>query len=216
MEITWFGHSCFRFTERGFATVVTDPYDSDTTGNYPLQLDADIVTISHNKPGHNHISVIKNGPFVITGPGEYEIGGVFVNGIQTNGKDKAATSDERNTLYVFDYDGINLVHLGGINRVPSQSEIEELGTVHIALVPIGGDSTLNAVKAAEIINLLDPHIIIPMHYMTDNSLITLDPLNKFLNEMGISQIEPQSSLKIGSARSLPEETQVVVLAPQSS
>jgi len=216
MEITWYGHSCFRFTERGFATVVTDPYDSTTTGHAPLMLDANIVTISHSKPGHNYVKAIKSEPFIIEGPGEYEIGGVFVNGIHTNHKDKSIEADNKNTLYVFDYDGINIIHLGGIDRVPSQSEIEELGTVHVALVPIGGNSTLNAVKAAELVNLIGPNIVIPMHYMTDSSIIQLDPLNKFLSEMGLSIVEPLNSLKLTSVRSLPEETQVVVLSPLTS
>lgn len=214
MEISWYGHSCFRFTENGFATVVTDPFDSITIGNAPLQLRADIVTISHDKPGHNHVTVINNDPFIIAGPGEYEIGGVYVIGLQTHGQEKISNPSERNTLYIFDYNGINIVHLGGIDRVPTQNEIEELGTVHVALVPIGGSSSLNAAKAAEIITLLDPNIIIPMHYMTENSLVSLDPLNKFINEMGLSNIDPINSLKISSVRGLPETSQVVVLEPQ--
>lgn len=215
MELTWYGHSCFRFTERSFATVVADPYDCNSTGNTPLSLNADIVTISHDKPGHNHLPAIRNEAFVIAGPGEYEVGGVYINGIQTNSQIKSMPLSERNTLYVYDYDGINILHLGGIDRVPSQSEIEELGTIHIALVPIGGNSTLNAVKAAEIVNMLDPNIIVPMHYMTEDSLISMEPLNKFLTEMGLSNIEATASLKISSARSLPETSQVVVLEPQT-
>lgn len=216
MEITWHGHSCFHFSEPRFATVVADPYDSSTTGYSPLRIKADIVTISHNQPGHNFTAGVSGSPFIITGPGEYEIGGVFVTGLQTNGHKNDVAPENRNTLYLFDFDGINIVHLGGIDRVPSQSEIEELGTVHVALVPIGGNTSLNAVKAAEIVNLLDPNIVIPMHYMTETSLIKLDPLNKFLNEMGLSNIESLPSFKISSARSLPEETQVVVLDPQVS
>jgi L-ascorbate metabolism protein UlaG (beta-lactamase superfamily) len=214
MEITWHGHSCFHFSEPGFATVVVDPYDSSATGDPKLQMNADIVTISHNKPGHNYIPAISGSPFIITGPGEYEIGGVFVTGFQTNGKKSEIGADDRNTLYLYDFDGINIVHLGGIDRVLSQSEIEELGTVHVALVPIGGSSTLNAVKAAEIVNLLDPNIVIPMHFMTETSLISLEPLNKFLNEMGLTVSDPLPSLKIAGQRSLPEETQVIVLEPQ--
>ena len=173
MEISWYGHSCFRFTERGFATVVTDPYDSAATGHAALRLKADIVTISHDKPGHNHISDFQGSPFVISGPGEYEIGNVFITGISTAGPHKQSDSSGRNTMYAFDYDGINILHLGGIDRVPSQSEIEELGSVHIVLVPVGGTTTLNAVKAAEIVNLLDPNVIIPMHYMTESSIIQI-------------------------------------------
>lgn len=211
MEITWFGHSCFKLNERGVATVITDPYDDQATGHAPLNMTGEIVTISHNKPGHNHVVAIKGDPFVITGPGEYEIGGVFVTGIQTNGLNDTFDPADRNTMYIFDVDGIKVAHLGGTNRLPNQSEVEELGNVHVMLVPIGGSSTLNAVQAAEMVNLIEPNIVIPMHFMTESSLIKLDPLNKFLKEMGVSNIEPLNSFKVTNPRNLPEETQVVIL-----
>ena len=211
MEITWFGHSCFILNERGLATVITDPYDALATGHSPLSIPGEIVTISHNKPGHNHVAAVKGDPFVISGPGEYEIGGVFITGLQTNGHTTPIEMDERNTMYVYDFDGIKIAHLGGIDRLPNQSEVEELGNVHIMLVPIGGNSTLNAVQAAEIVNLIEPNIVIPMHYMTETSIIKLEPLNKFMKEMGLSNIEPLNSFKVTSPRNLPDETQVVVL-----
>jgi L-ascorbate metabolism protein UlaG (beta-lactamase superfamily) len=212
MEIIWFGHSCFKLTEKGLATVITDPYDAQTTGHSPLDIAADIVTISHKKPGHNYISAITGDPFIVSGPGEYEIGSVFVTGLQTDSQNAKVEVEERNTIYVFDFNGIKIAHLGGVNRLPNQSEVEELGNVHIILVPIGGTSTLNAVEAAEIVNMIEPNIVIPMHYMTDSSIIQLDPLNKFLKEMGLSTVEPVNSLKVTSPRNLPEETQVIVLA----
>ena len=86
-----------------------------------------------------------------------------------------------------------------------------MGNVHILLIPIGGTSTLNAVQAAEMVNPIEPNIVIPMHYMTESSIIKLDPLNKFLKEMGLSNIEPVDSYKVTNPRNLPEETQVVVL-----
>lgn len=119
-------------------------------------------------------------------------------------------------MYVYDYNGLNVVHLGGLDRVPNQREIEELGPVHVALVPIGGTTTINAAKAAEVVNLLDANVVIPMHYMTDQSKIELDTLNKFLKEMGISHLETQTSLKLSNPKTLPEETQVIVLEPQVS
>jgi L-ascorbate metabolism protein UlaG (beta-lactamase superfamily) len=178
-------------------------------------LKADIVTISYNSPGHNFISAVKGDPHPITGPGEYEIGGVFITGVQTNGQ--AQKSDElRNTLYVFDYNGLTVAHLGNLNRVPTQAEIEELGPVHVALVPIGGGNALNAAKAAEIISLLEPAIAIPMHYAIPGAAENLEPLSKFLKEMGLNEVEMQPSLKITSTNSLPEETKVVVLTYQRS
>jgi L-ascorbate metabolism protein UlaG (beta-lactamase superfamily) len=152
---------------------------------------------------------------LITGPGEYEIGGVFITGVQTNGTKKRDPDEPRNTLYVFDYDGLTIAHLGDINHVPNQTEIEALGDVHIALVPVGGGGGLNAAKAVEMISLLEPGIVIPMHFGTASSSIKLAPVNKFLKEMGLGSIEPQPSLKITKS-SVPEETKVIVLAYEKS
>lgn len=215
MEITWYGHACFRITERNMATVIADPYDSRVVGFEPLKLKADICTLSTDLAGHNFASAVKGDPHLIFGPGEYEIGSVFVTGIQTNGHSRK-DDDPRNTLYVFNYNGICVAHLGNINRVPTQTEIEELGPVHIAMVPVGDGSSLNAAKAAEVISLLEPNIVLPMHYAMPESPEILDPLSKFLKEMGVTPGDPLPSLKVTSISSLPEETQVVVLSCQKS
>jgi L-ascorbate metabolism protein UlaG (beta-lactamase superfamily) len=211
MEITWFGHSCFRIMERGLAAVVTDPYDHRVTGLAQLKLKADIVTISNNAPGHNFIAAVKGYNRVLTGPGEYEIGNVFITALQTNGHGKRGDELPRNTLYVFEYEGVAVAHLGNLLRVPSQTEIEALGNVQVALVPIGGGSGLNAAKAAEMVSLLEPGYVIPMHYHSPGSTLKLAPLSKFLKEMGLSEVEPQPSLKV-SRSTVPDETRVIVLA----
>jgi len=212
MEITWYGHSCFRINDRGMAAVVTDPYNPELVGFDPGKLKAEIVTVSCNKPAHNYIKAIRGKAFEINGPGEYEIGGVFVTGVRINGsKRKESAEDIRNTVYLIDYNGLNIAHLGELNNVPSQTEVEGLGEVHVALVPVGGRMSLNAAKAAEIISLLEPSIVIPMHYAIDGSLMDLDPLSKFLKEMGLTTIETEESIKLSSVNVLPEETRVVVL-----
>lgn len=214
MEITWYGHSCFRLTERGLATVVTDPYDHRQVGYEPLKLKADIVTISHNTAGHNYLAAVKGDVHVIDGPGEFEIGSVFITGLQTNGHIKNSDDEPRNTMYLFDFNGVNVLHLGDLNRVPTQSEVESLGPVHVALVPVGGGGGLTAVKATEVISLLEPNIVIPMHYATPatgETIMKLDPLSRFLKEMGLVKVDPVPSLKIPNSAALPEETKVVVL-----
>jgi len=140
MEITWYGHSCFRLTERSMATVVTDPYDHSSIGYDSLKLKADIVTVSHDADGHNNTSAVKGTSHVITGPGEFEIGGVFITGVQTNGHGKKDDSELRNTLYVFDYDGITVAHLGDLDKVLTQTEVEALGTVNVALVRLAAEA----------------------------------------------------------------------------
>lgn len=224
MEITWYGHSCFRLTERNYATVVTDPFDNKSIGYDSLKLRSDIVTVSHEAPGHNNTDVVKGTSHVIDGPGEFEIGGVFVTGVQTDGsgsgKKKAKAKENgsvssRNTIYVFDYDGITVAHLGDLREVPTQSEIESLGTINVALVPVGGGGALNAAKAAEVISLIEPNLVVPMHYATPVAKVSLDSLNKFIKEMGLSKAETQSSLKV-TRSGLPNETHVVVLEYQKS
>jgi L-ascorbate metabolism protein UlaG (beta-lactamase superfamily) len=218
MEITWYGHSCFRLTERNYATVVTDPFDSKKVGYDALRLKSDIVTVSHDAPGHSNTDAVKGVSHVINGAGEFEIGGVFITGVQSDsgsGKKKSKEPSTRNTIYVFDYDGITVAHLGDLKQTPTQSEIESLGTVNVVLVPVGGGNGLNAAKAAEVISLIEPNLVIPMHYSTPAAKVSLDSLNKFIKEMGLSKAETQPSLKV-TRSGLPNETHVVVLDYQSS
>lgn len=213
MEIVWHGHSCFRMIERGMAAVVTDPYD-DSIGYPALKLKADIVTVSHDAPGHNCLDAVKGTQKTITGPGEYEIGGVFIMGLSTsrgNGdKKKKGDESKRNTLYLFDFDGLTVCHLGDLDVVPTQSQIEDLGAVHVALVPVGGGGGLNASQAAEVISLLEPSIVIPMHYKTPATGLKLDPVSKFLKEMGLNTVKEEASLKV-TRSSLPAETHVMLM-----
>src|SRR5512137_3106968 len=199
MDINWYGHSCFRLAERGMATVVCDPFDSEAVGYESLKLRADIVTSSHEAPGHNYLSAVKGYSHAITGPGEFEIGSVFITGVQMDGAGKKAAEKPRNTLFVFDYMGITVAHLGDLRSVPTQAEIEALGTVHVALVPVGGGTGLNAAKAAEVVSLLEPNIVIPMHYHTPVVKVPLDRLDKFMKEMGLHDAETMPTLKVSKS-----------------
>ena len=211
MEITWYGHSCFRVSERGLASVVCDPYNTNEVGYEPLKLKADIVTISHNSKSHKNLKAVKGDPYVISGPGEYEIGGVFITGLRTDKRKKSDQEMTINTLYLIDYFGVTIVHLGDMMQVPTQTQVESLGPVHVALVPVGGGGGLNATKASEVISLFEPNVVIPMHYATSASKADLDPIGKFLKVMGLSSVEILPNLKVSKPDSLPEETQITVL-----
>ncbi|HOE35527.1 MAG: MBL fold metallo-hydrolase [Chloroflexi bacterium] len=214
MEIVWYGHSCFRITERGMGSVVTDPFDSAVAGYSPLKLKAEIVTISCDDPAHNFSKAVKGDPLVISGPGEYEVGGVFITGMRT-ASDKKDADGLRNTLYIMDFGTLTVAHLGRVSHTPTQSDIESMGSVNIALVPVGDGASLNASKAAEVISMLEPNIVIPMYYDTPQSKLNLDPLSKFLKEMGITQLETLESYKITNANAFTEEeTHVIALDPK--
>ena len=210
MEITWYGHSCFRITERGMATVVTDPYDHTKIGYSELSLRGDIITISHDAPGHNHVKAVKSNKWQIDGPGEYEIGGVFITAVLTGKKDKEGNG--QNMVFILDYEGVTVGHLGDLDTVPSRKEVDAFGNVDVLLIPVGGGKGLSAAKATEVINLIEPGIVVPMHYSTPDTKLKLDSLGAFLKQIGLSdKAETEESLKV-TKRDIPEETRVVVLA----
>jgi L-ascorbate metabolism protein UlaG (beta-lactamase superfamily) len=210
MDITWYGHSCFRISERGQVSVITDPY-GDHLGLPSLKLKGDIVTVSHPMPGHNYLDAVKGYTYTLNGPGEYEIGGVFIDGIAMH---YVQEHDVRqNIAYLIQYGALSVLHLGDLAHVPEQSTIEELGAVHVVLVPVGGGNGLRANEAAEVIALIEPNFIVPMHYALPGLMVELDPVEKFLKEMGVSKIQEEDILKV-NVSSLPEQPQVVVLRPQ--
>lgn len=212
MEITWYGLSCFRLTERGSPSVMTDPYP-DTYGYVLPRARADIVTVSFDDPTRNEVKSPR-GPYrLLTGPGEYEIGGVFVTGVALAGARTRRTAPTLNVAFKFEFDGSSVCHLGALNHVPGQSEIEALGTINVLLTPIGGEGLVSAAQAAEVVSLLEPNLVVPMHYHTGPNTLKLPRVASFLREMGTNEVESTDCLKIGSA-ALPEETQLVILEPR--
>lgn len=209
MDIDWFGQSCFRIKE-GNVIVVTDPFDKSIGYTVP-KLRADFVTISHEAPGHANGAAVKGDPKILTRPGEYEIKGVFVTGIQTwRGSTAKDEAKEENTVFVFEFGELTVCHLGDLSKVLTQAQVESMPDIDVLLVPVGGGGALDADKAAEVIAQLEPRIVVPMHYLTPYTTLKLDPLPRFLKAMGVTEHEPQDSLRITTS-GLPEQTQVVVL-----
>jgi len=208
VEITWYGHACFRLRERD-VTIVTDPYDSSIGYKLP-RIRADIVTISHDVPDHNHAQGVRGNPKVLNGPGEYEIKGVFITGIPTLYGRKRGTPKERNVVFVFEFQELTVCHLGDLAHVLTQSQIEALSDIDVLLIPVGGGEILDAGQAAEVISLLEPRLVIPMSYRTKETTLKLAPVSSFLKTMGRSRPPVQDVLKVTRSK-LPEETQVVLL-----
>lgn len=216
MDITWYGLSCFRLREGG-SVVLCDPYDRSVGLTLP-KVRADIVTVSHDRPGHNAIDRVQGDPKVLRGPGEYEVKNIFVTGATTYHRKATRAASERNVIFFFDFGDLTVGHLGDIGELPTQAEIEELniGDVDVLLVPVGGGETLDPTRAVEVIGLFEPKVVIPMHYrqggLSDDLAGGLEPVDKFLKEFGAAAPDAQEMYK-ASRSSLPEETQVVLLQP---
>ena len=210
MDITWYGHACFRLKGKQ-GTVITDPYDK-TLGLSLPSVKADIVTVSHDNPHHNHTTGVKGDFKVVDSPGEYEINGIFITGIHMGAtkKKKSNNGTAKNNIFVIDVEDITICHLGDLNHVPTQEQVEDMGSIDVLLIPVGGQGALNAAQAAEVISLIEPYIVIPMHYSLPNLKLTFDPVSKFLKEMGIAKDETIDTLRLTKS-SLSDETQVVLL-----
>lgn len=206
MEIVWLAHSCFRLRARE-ATVVTDPPAKDYGPLGALQ--AEIVTVSHHHPGHDNREAVAGDPVWLDRPGEYEVRDVVIRGLRTYHDTSKGQDRGRNTVFLMELEGVTVCHLGDLGHPLSAGQVEDLGNVDVLLVPVGGVSTLNATQAAEIISLVTPKIVIPMHYQ-DRNREDLEPLDRFLKEMTAAELEPQPRLQI-TRSSLPADTQVVVL-----
>ncbi|MDM8527665.1 MBL fold metallo-hydrolase [Anaerolineales bacterium HSG24] len=215
MEITWGGQTFFQLKTRK-QSVVTDPYNKETT-LLSSRTKANVVTFS--EPNTLTAQQLhQNGMKVVDTPGEYEIADIFITGLYLPPAANKAKSEKRNNLFVIYLDHLLVCHLGLLNHVPAQNLVEDLGSIDILLIPVGGGSTLNASEAAEVISLIEPQIVIPMYYrVSESTLLTeaddLKTVDKFLKEMGVATVETVDTAKITRAQ-LPEETQILLLEPR--
>jgi len=208
MEISWLGHSCFRIRGKE-ATIVTDPFDK--TLGYPVKKPtATIITVSHQHPQHSFLKGVAGEPRIVRRPGEYEIANVFINGIATFHDNDKGELRGKNTAFFIEIEDVHICHLGDLGHIPTAEQVEQMSDTDVLMVPIGGGATIGAAAAVEVISLLQPRLVLPMHYKTDVVKMELAPLEPFLKEMGLKEVTPQPKLSV-SKSSLPAETTVVVL-----
>ena len=208
MDISWLGHSCFKI-KGSHATVITDPY-SPSLGYSLGKPTARIVTVSHQHPGHSYFQGVGGEPRVITGPGEYEISGILIIGIATFHDAERGGKRGKNTIYLMEVDEVSVCHLGDLGHVLTAEQAEELGNVDILLLPVGGVSTINASAAAEVVRRLEPKVVIPMHYKTQALSWELEPVGRFLKEIGVKEVNSLPKLSF-TRTSLPASTQIFLL-----
>lgn len=213
MDIYYLGHSAFRLKGKK-VTVVTDPFDPKMVGLAFPKVDADVVTISHAHADHNYLEAVKNYKKVLQGPGEYEIAGVSFFGIPTYHDSENGKHRGNNTIFVIEMDGVRIAHLGDLGHKLSEKVSEEMGEIDVLLVPVGGTYTLDAKTAAEVTTMLEPKVVIPMHFkapnMPEETFGNLETVDAFVSHMGSSpKTLPKLSVTAGSLSS--EEIQVVIL-----
>ncbi len=217
-KITWVGQSCFEIdvapAKDVSATIVIDPFDEKIGLKLP-NLKADIVLVTHNHPDHNNVKAVKGEPFIIDTPGEYEVKGVFVQGISSFHDDAQGKERGTNTIYTIETENIRFCHLGDFGQKELNDEqLEKIGHVDILMIPVGGTYTITSAEAVKVIGQIDPKIVIPMHYALPKLSVDLDSVETFLKAMGKNSAEPQDKLTVKSS-TLPKDTdmEIVVLKP---
>ena len=211
MEIAWLGHSCVRLRSGG-TTLITDPYDKSVgfaMGPQP----ADIVTISHDHPHHAYHEAVTGGPRVLRGPGEYEIANFYVTGMGTDRGNGEGTNV--NTVFTLQAEELSLCHLGDLNRMLSPRQLDALGHTDVLFVPSGGLCTIDTPRLAQIVNLIGPKIVVPLHYRSNGVRVDLLPVEAFLDDMGVDDATRVAKLNV-TATSLPRELSLVLLERSSS
>ena len=213
MDVTWLGHGCFRLRGRG-AAVVTDPYPP-AIGLKLARMDAEVVTVSHDHDNHSFTQVVRDGAYEIHGPGEYEIAGISVIGVPTYHDAEKGKKEGRNTVYLIEIDDVRICHLGDLGHKLDDADAESVATPDVLLVPVGGHTTMNAAQAAEVVRQLEPRYVVPMHYAIPGLKLQLDPIDRFLKEMGVTSSEAQPKLSVQKSSVSEYETKVVVLEPKA-
>jgi len=218
MNINWYGQSCFQISsnqgKNNHLSTLIDPFEESIGLQLPRKLEADVVLITHNHLDHNNVKAVSGQPFIASGPGEYDVKGIFIQGIPAFHDNVQGKERGRTTIYTIEAEEIKLCHLGDLGQKELTAEqLDKIGDVDILMIPIGGFFTINAQEAIKIMAQIEPKIIIPMHYKIPNLNIKLDGLDKFLKIVGVKKIEPLSKLFIKEKDLPKEEVKIIVLQP---
>lgn len=215
MKITWHGQSCFKLLVKSNngdkITILIDPFDKET-GLNPPRNGADIVLITHDHHDHNNLKAVSGTPFVINGPGEYDVKGVFIKGVHSYHDNNKGTERGVNTIYIIEAESMKICHLGDLGQKElADTQLDKMGEIDILMVPVGGTYTINGEEAVKIINQIEPSVVIPMHYKIPGLTIKVEDVADFLKEIGAKQetTEEYNVKKLD----LGEEMKVVVMKP---
>lgn len=218
-KIYWAGQSCFEISVSNSkdhsANIIIDPFDEKIGLKVP-SLSGDILLVTHDHYDHNNVKAVKGEPFLIQGPGEYEVKGVFVLGIPSYHDSALGKEKGQNTIYTIEAEDMKICHLGDLGQKElTDEQIDKIGTVDILMIPVGGEYTISSSEATKIISQIEPRIVIPMHYELPKLNIKLEPVEKFLKAMGknAGAITPQDKFLAKESTMPKEGMEIVVLQP---
>lgn len=177
-EVTfrWFGQGCFLIETSQNVRIITDPMEM---GAYkiPKDIEPDIVTVSHEHFDHNQVDAVSGKPLVLRGLTsggsdfadiDQKIKDVRVYTVSSYHDKSQGSQRGKNAIFVFEFDGIKVAHLGDLGDSLTPASVQKIGPVDVVMIPVGGTYTIFGKEADHVVSQLNPKLIVfPMHFKTD-------------------------------------------------
>lgn len=212
MQIFWKGQSCFQLITPS-VKIIIDPFSEETGLRLP-KLEADILLTTHSHEDHNNVKAVGGMPFLIQGPGEYEVKGVYIKGIPSFHDGKEGEERGGNTIYIIEVEDLKICHLGDLGQKElTEEQVEGIGEIDVLMIPVGGVYTISSKEALKVMSQIEPKVTIPMHYALPKLKSKLEGVDNFLKILGIKSVAPEEKLIIKKKDMSGEEAKVVVLQP---
>lgn len=216
MNIKFLGHASFLLTTSAGTRIITDPFDSNA---YPGALkygrineNADVVTVSHDHADHHATNLVSGGPMIIKGSGKFVADGVDIFGVPTYHDDEHGVQRGKNTVFVLNVDGLRVAHFGDLGHVLTGDQAAEVGSVDVALMPVGGFYTIDAKQATKVAEQVSARVVIPMHYSNEKCSFPIAGVESFVSDKPYVVRKGESAVEI-NADELPLDRTVIVLEP---
>ncbi len=212
--IQYFGHNFFQITTRQGTKIVTDPL---APGRYPTpHVTPHVVTVGREHPNHNYVQLAQGHPMILRGLTDHgtewnqvsaQVREVYISNmpIYQNGVAGAL----KGAAFIFQFGSVCIVHLGDLSHVLTPEQLQQIGRIDVALIPIGGTYTMGPELAREVLQQLNPKLAIPMHYR--DNLVLVDAFVR-----GLATRRLDSDTMVLSKSSLPSTTEIVVLRPKGA
>ena len=210
MEIAWYGSSCFRLRDRN-TIALADPYRPDPKFQN-LQIKTDLISVS--QPSRELRSIVANvrkSPYVINRPGEYEVGGIFVNAVWSGPDNDQPDGAAPSLICTFAVDGVSICHLGQLAAPPSKELLESITPFDVLIIPPGGRGKLSSAQAARIVSATSPKVVIPMEYAPSEHENGGDGIDSFLREAGLEAGAPVAAINLSRTTLPDDKTETVLL-----
>ena len=165
VTIRWWGQACMSATSDDGKCVLVDPFPGDFGYASPTA-EPQVCLVSHEHHDHNAVDNVKGDSQVVRGAGEHEAAGMRFLGVATCHDDQQGAKRGPNTVFVWEMAGLRLAHLGDLGHLLTEEQLGQIGSVDVAMIPVGGYYTIDAAQAVEVARQLSAKVVVPMHVKT--------------------------------------------------